>query len=212
MRRAPAALLAPVLLWSCAPAEPVNMAADAAETRRPSGAPNRRQDTCDIYRSMFPASVIVQLDGYDGDARISTRTETGDATPSEVRAVRAAAIEATGGAESSWASVPEAVLNEAFQSWRAEPLPSCDWQAYAREVSAPARNGRIGQVLTSEESGSYTRLSRPFFVDRDTAIVLVREVLRDGVRVTRKLVYTYRDGGDWAMLPHTFEERSALPR
>lgn len=155
---------------------------------------------------MFPASVIRQVDGFYGDARVSMRTEAGGATPTEVRAIRAAAIKAGDGEASIWADVPEATLIAAFESWQAEPLPRCDWQAYARDVSAPARNGQIRQVLIAEESGSFTRVSRPFFVDADTAIVLLREVLRrgDDVWVTRKLVYTYRDSDGWLMLPGSF--------
>lgn len=160
---------------------------------------------------MFAASVIEQLNGFDGDARISTRTEVGGATLGQVRDIRATAIEVYGGADSHWSGISEATLYEAFQSWRPGSLPVCNWQAYAREVSAPARNGRIGRVLTPNESGSFTRLSRPFFLDRNTAIVLVRNVLRDGRPDTRKLVWTYRDGDGWAMVPHRFGARRIPP-
>lgn len=203
-----AACLLVVLLSSCTPEPPVNMAMDAADARLASKPPSRRKDVCAIYRSMFPASIIRQLDGFDGDARISTRTEAGDMTLAEVRQLRATLVEATGGAGSPWATISEVRLSEAFRSWRAEALPRCDWAGYAREVSAPSRNGRTGPVLTNKDTGSFTGVSRPFFFDRDTAIVLVREVLRDDVLVTRKLVFTYRDGDSWAMLPHIFVQRS----
>ncbi|MEA3016129.1 MAG: hypothetical protein QOI38_851 [Sphingomonadales bacterium] len=156
---------------------------------------------------MFPASVIRSLDSISGDPRISTRTEGGDANPAEVHAIRGALVAATGGAESPWARIPEDLFARAFRYWRPERLPDCDWRGFAREVSAPVRGGRIGPVLTTEESGSYTRISRPFFINRDTAILLVREVIRDDAVVTRKLVFTYRDDDGWAIIPHTFEER-----
>jgi hypothetical protein len=161
---------------------------------------------------MFPASVITSLESMLGDARLSIRTESGDESPARVRAIRAETIEANGGAEGTWARVPERLLVQAFRSWRREKLPNCDWRAYAREVAAPVRQGRVGPVLTTSETGSYTRVSRPFFIDRDTAIVLVRESRRDEAVVTRKLVFTYRDGDHWAILPHTIEERIAPPR
>jgi hypothetical protein len=199
------------MLASCAaPPPPINAAA-SIQPRRPN-AHSRPEDVCEIYHSMFPASVIGSLESMSGDARISTRTESGDATPAQVEAIRASTIEATGGPESLWARIPETLLMRAFRSWRRQPLPHCAWRAYAREVSAPVRQGRVGPVLTSRETGSYTRVSRPFFIDGDTAIVLVRESLRDEAYVKRKLVLTYRDGNNWAMLPHTFEERMAPPR
>lgn len=146
------------------------------------------------------------------DARISTRTESGDATQPDVHAIRKAIIKATGGKGPLWASVSKDQFVQAFQSWKSGPLPDCDWAGFARAVSAPARKGQIGPVLTTDESGSYTRVSRPFFIDRDTAIVLIREVADKRHRVTRRLVFTYRDGDRWLMLPHTFEEQATAPQ
>lgn len=198
-------------LLSCA-AQPPPMVEPAGAHPPPSSPQGRPDDVCEIYHSMFPASVIGSLESMSGDARISTRTEAGGATPAQVLTIRAATIKATGRSESPWAKIPAKLLVRAFRSWRRGPLPRCAWRAYAREVSAPVRHGRVGPVLTTRGSGSYTRVSRPFFLDRDTAIVLVRDSMRNGAHVTRKLVLTYRDGGDWAMLPHTFEERLARRR
>lgn len=201
-------------LSSCAPEPPPIIQAAAGlnvqmSTGAPEGPPNRAEDICAIYRWMFPASVIRPLDSMFGDPRVSTRTEGANEAPGEVRAIRAAVIEATGGATSHWGQISEDMFFRAFQSWRSGPLPDCDWTGFARAVSAPARNGQIPPVLTAEESGSYTRVSRPFFVSRDEAIVLMREVIDGGRRVNRKLVFTYRDGDDWLMLPHIFEEQAA---
>lgn len=201
------------ILSSCAPLPPPMFQATAGPDLQMSLNPqSRREDVCAIYRWMFPASVIGPLDSMYGDPRVSTRTEGGNATPAEVRAIRAALVEATGGERSHWGRISEDLLDRAFRSWRPGPLPDCDWRGFALAVSAPARNGQIGPVLITDETGSYTRVSRPFFVDPDTAIVLVREVINDGRYVTRKLVFTYRDGDDWLMLPHTFEERATPPQ
>jgi hypothetical protein len=158
---------------------------------------------------MFPASVIRSLESMSGDPRISTLTESGHATPAEVRAIRAAIVGSAPDAEFPWNKMPEPVLARAFRFWRPGRLPDCDWRGFAREVSAPVREGRVGPVLTAQESGSYTRLSRPFFINRDMALILVREALRDEAVVTRKLVFAYRDGDHWAIIPSTFEERIA---
>lgn len=212
----PTAFVLSVFLSSCTLEPPVNMAMDAAAAPAASKPPNRRKDVCAIYRSMFPASVIRQLDGLDGDSRINTRTEAGDMTLTEVGGLRARLVEASGGARSHWATISDVRLFEAFRSWRTERLPRCNWVGYAREVSAPSRKGRVGPVLTNEDIGSYTRVSLPHFIDRDTAIVLVREVLRydvtarrDDILVTRKLVFTYRDGKGWAMHAYPFEGHGA---
>ncbi|HEX8193076.1 MAG TPA: hypothetical protein VF552_09260 [Allosphingosinicella sp.] len=193
---------------SCSPAPPP-LTAIAEADPEPSHSGGRAEDVCAIYRSMFPASVIRPLDSMFGDPRISTVTEGGGgATRSDVRATLASAVGASEAAF-PWDRVPEDLLAQAFRFWRPGPLPDCDWQRYAREVSAPARNGQIGPVLTRHETGSYTRVSRPFFINRDSAVVLVRESEGEGAVVRPKLVFTYRDGRDghdWAMIPHTFEE------
>lgn len=204
------------LLSSCAPQPPMVSTTEpnlrisyhvASENDRSQ---RRAEDICAIYRSMFPASVIRPLGPMFEDPRLSTRTEAGNNTPAEVRAIRAGFVEATGRELSVWAGASEDTFVRAFRSWRAGPLPDCDWMGFARSVSAPARNGEIGEVLTARESGSYTRVSYPFFIDRDTAIILIREVVNDGDYIKRMLVLTYRDGDSWAiMYPHTFEERFA---
>lgn len=197
------------ILSSCVPSPPLIGLVAETDQQISSAPPSRADDICAIYHPMFPASVIRPVASIYGDPRISTRTEDGGVTPAEVRAIRAAVIAATGGEESRWARISEDLLAQAFESWQPEPLANCDWAGFAREVSAPARHGQIGQVLIADESGSYTRISVPFFIDRDTAIVLVREVDDHRALVIRKLVLTYRDGDQWSMLPHTFEERSA---
>ena len=209
-----AGLLAPLLvgaLSSCGPGPPpISVATD--EPKRFSDAESRlanarapAADVCAIYRSMFPASVISSPDLIHGDPRVSTATEAANETPAQVRALRATLLEASGGAGSPLARIPEDLLVRAFRTWRREPLPDCDWDGFRLEVAAPARKGQIPPVLTDDETGSYTRVSRPFFLDRDTAIVLVREVIDDGRRGERKLVFTHRGDDGWAMIPTTFQ-------
>lgn len=198
-------------LASCSPQPPmVRMAAEVdPQPSRPQGRPG---DVCSIYRSMFPSSAIRGLESMFDDPRISTVTEGGDATPADVRAIRAAILEGVDDAQYPWNRVPEDLLARALRYWRPGPLPDCDWRRFAREVAAPARNGQVGPILTTDETGSYTRLSRPFFIDRDAALVLVRDSIRNGDVVIRKLVFVHRDGDDWAVIPRTFEERFAPAR
>jgi len=199
------------ILTSCAPepgpveASELNAAMSDSVNEQGEEPRSKAEDVCAIYHSMFPASVIGPLESIYDDPRVSTRTEAGSATRADVQEIRGAIIESTGGASSQWADVSEDLLVRAFRSWRAGPLPDCDWMGFAREVSAPARNGQIAPVLVDEKSGSYVRVSRPYFIDRDRAIALVRDVFDDG-RMERKLVFTYRDGDGWAMQSVTFEE------
>jgi hypothetical protein len=214
MRKGLAATLLVGALWACSPEPPAalqeaNMQTTLIAPGRPQQHTTREQDVCAIYRAMFPASVIQPLDSMFGDPRLSTRAEAGDLTPAEVLTMRAQLIWATGGERSHWRQISGNLFVRAFRSWRSGPLPDCDWQGFARAVAPPARMGRIPLVLTADESGSYTRVSQPFFLDRDTAIILLREVIDDGARVRRKLVYTYRDGHGWLMLPTILEDRTA---
>ena len=191
------------ILSSCVPHPPgveILAAKDLQKEFRPA---HRSQDICQIYRAMFPASVISPIGDFFGDPRISTQTEAANAPPAEIAAIRAALIGNHGEGGFPWRSIPEGEFSRAFRSWRHRELPHCDWQGYAREVSAPAKNGQIGKVLTTDETGSYTRVSEPYFLGPDSAVVLVSE-LRDQTYLQRKLVFTYRDGPGWAMIPHVF--------